>query len=412
MANKLILIYLCLLILAGCTAAEPTVTPFIEKTPEADEVAAGPAATSTSVPTRPAPTSTATSLPPTHTPTPETPTETPEPTATPTPEVPFGDTRIIMSPGTHNWESGFIDPGAMIVHEGQFHMFYNGISAWPAQVGVGHAVSTDGIRWERLAEEPVFSGEGLSYVGSSIFVTDVEIADDGTWMLYFYTLNASSFSGPGVIGRATATDPAGPFIADPEPILRPGPEGSWDDFAVLNPNVMRTADGYRMYYDGSRGDSERTRDRKIGLATSADGAAWTKYNIESTTAEIVAESDPIFSTGPSQSWDRYRVLKPNVVLTDTGWVMLYVSTRANPDIQQQDYYIGYAISEDGLEWSRPEENQLFRAYDRGWFAFYLLTLLHIEDTFWLYFDIQTTLTGPTNVYLSTYTGSLPPDTGE
>ncbi len=329
------------------------------------------------------------------------------PTLTPTPAKPFADFELMLAPGSQNWESAFIDPGAVIYHDGQFHMFYNGISGWPAHVKVGYATSEDGINWTRMSDEPVFTGEGLDYSGVSIFTSSAAVLEDGTWVLYFYTIDTGNFSGPGKIGLATADSPYGPFVAADAPVLLTGPEGSWDEHAVMHPNVIPVDDGYVMYYDGNRGDSQEERDRKIGMATSPDGLVWTKYDIPSTTADVVAESDPIFKTGGFGDWDRDRVMDPNVFKTENGWVMIYGSNHFDVDKQRRDYRLGIAISEDGVNWNKPEDNQILSTLaDKGWNAIYLVTAVHVDNTTYLYFDVQSTVTSGTAIYGALHEGEL------
>ncbi|MAU02075.1 MAG: hypothetical protein CL608_33480 [Anaerolineaceae bacterium] len=384
--------------LAACSAA-----PAATVTPQPATAVADIPATLT---TTPVPTDTA--VPPTQTPLPSpTPTATATPSPSPTPAGPFADYSLILGTGGNAWESAFIDPGAVIFHEGQFHMFYNGISGWPAHVMVGYATSPDGENWTRMTDEPVFTGEGVDYTGVSIFVSSAAVADDGTWMLYFYTIDTGNFSGPGKIGRATADSPFGPFVADPAPVLLPGPEGSWDEHAVLHPSVVKTEDGYAMYYDGNRGDSAEARDRQVGLAFSEDGANWTKYDIPTTTATIVAESDPIFKPGRSGAWDNDRVMDANVMQMPDGWVMIYESSHFLTDRQRWDYGLGIALSEDGINWTRPEDNQFLSTFmDTGWANIYLVTAVYHENRTYLYFDVQASGTSPTAIYYSTFDGSF------
>lgn len=395
---------ICLWVLIGLMACAAQPDPTVTSVPATAVADAAPTPEPTATVTQ-SPTQTA--IPPTETPIP-TATATALPTAAPTPVGPFGDYDLIFSVGSNSWESAFIDPGAVLYYEGQFHMFYNGISGWPAHVQVGYATSPDGEAWTRMTDEPVFTGEGIEYTGVSVFVSSVVVAEDGTWMLYFYTIDTGNFSGPGKIGRATASSPFGPFVADPEPVLLPGPQGSWDDHAVLNPSVVDLGeDGYAMYYDGNMGDSAERRDRQIGLAFSPDGATWTKHDIPTTTAIIVAESDPIFKPGRSGAWDRDRVMDANVFQTPEGWVMIYETSRFDNDRQRRDYGLGVAISEDGINWERTEENQFLSTLtDTGWNAIFLVTAVYQDGRTYLYFDVQPTSTSPTAVYMSTFDGSF------
>ena len=59
------------------------------------------------------------------------------------------------------WDSGLVDPGAVILHGGVYHMFYNGIRKWPAPLSVGYATSPDGLRWTRATPEPLLTTSGV-----------------------------------------------------------------------------------------------------------------------------------------------------------------------------------------------------------------------------------------------------------
>jgi len=59
---------------------------------------------------------------------------------------------------------------------------------------------------------------------------------------------------------------------DPKPVLEPGSKGSWDEVRVDTPSVVKTDDGYAMYYAGASADGVIM----IGMATSSDGITWKK----------------------------------------------------------------------------------------------------------------------------------------
>ena len=61
--------------------------------------------------------------------------------------------------------------------------------------------------------------------------------------------------------RATAPEAAGPWTADPAPILR-GTAGAWDSQGLDFPSVVHTSTGYLMLYDGQQPQrAERGADR-------------------------------------------------------------------------------------------------------------------------------------------------------
>lgn len=306
------------------------------------------------------------------------------------------------SPG---WDSQFIDPGGMVYHDGMFHMFFNGIHGFPAPVGIGYATSEDGYHWTRQTDEPVLSAEALSdtnFSGSNLFVTSALVEPDGAWVLYFYTLGGSGFGGPGEVGRATAPAATGPWTIDPDPVLQPGQDGSWDEVQVSGPNVLKVEEGYLMYYDGLRNGGASM----IGRATSPDGVRWEKYNDPATNDPVFAESDPVLSPS-TEGWDSRRVIDPNVIQTSEGFEMIYLSTSGLGKFAPGEFAFGAATSPDGIEWTKSSQNPILSNQDHPrWSQAFLASLLYVEGTYFLYFDLVASGTGGTNVYLATYQGSL------
>lgn len=351
----------------------------------------------------------------TSTPDPAIPSDTPTPThlpnAIPTDQLDaslfhfYEGNPVLQHSNNPSWDKQFIDPGGMVYHDGMFHMFFNGINGFPAPVGVGYATSPDGYQWTRQTNEPVLSAKALSdtnFPGSNLFVTSALVEPDGTWILYFYTLSGNGFMGPGEIGRATAPAPTGPWTIEPDPVLNPGPSGSWDDIQVSGPNVLKTDDVYMMYYD-ALGNG---RISMIGMATSSDGVHWEKYNDPATDDPAFAESDPVLRVS-DDGWDSKRVIDPNVIKTPDGFEMIYLATSGSGKFARGEFSFGAATSPDGIAWTKSNLNPVLSNQDHSqWSQAYLATLLYVEETYFLYFDFVTPAAGGTNVYLATYNGSL------
>lgn len=283
-------------------------------------------------------------------------------------------------------ENRFINPGAVLIHDGQFHMFFNSFTEWPGIVEVGYMTSPDGYQWEMVQDEPVLVTDQIPFGDGAADISSVIITEDGTWVLYFHTVHE------GEIGRATAGSPVGPYQVDPEPVLTPGSQGEWDDQLLAWPSVVVDGDELRMYYG-----AQTLGGTAIGFASSSDGINWTKYNDPSTAEAPYAESDPVL--GPVQDWESIRVDRPRVVLSPDGWVMLYqggitVDTR------------GLAISNDGISWVRYEDNPLFSTAvfpipnARTWDT----ALVHHNDRY-LYLMELGALAG-TDLYLTVHEGTL------
>ena len=208
----------------------------------------------------------------------------------------------------------YLNGGAVIYHEGEFHMFSNFFNSWPGATRSYYHTSPDGETWTRVNEEPIFTVQDVPVRGTGALMLTGLVQADGTWVLYYHTF--TSGSSPGFIGRATAPAPEGPWTFDEEPVLSPGGDGEWDDLQVMRVNVLPVDDGYVMYYAGVDSDGSR-----IGMATSDDGITWTKYDDPETTEAPYAESDPILE--PVVEWEGNWLGRPEVVKTDDGWVMLY-----------------------------------------------------------------------------------------
>lgn len=335
------------------------------------------------------------------------PTETPEPSATPDTEPYFKRASNLtgLTGSGATWDSFYRDPGAVVYHDSQFHMFYNGIDGFPRPVGVGYATSPDGYKWTLQTKEPVlsFAREHVGlYNGPNLFVTSALVEEDGTWVLYYYNIQGSDFEGKQTIGRATAPTPLGPWTPDAGPVLELGPSGAWDSRQVTSPNVLKTENGYVMYYEGSGQKS------MIGMATSTDGVTWVKYDDPDTTEPLYAESDPILMPD-NEAWDSKRMLDPNVVATEAGWVMVYTSTGGSKKFSAGPYDFGYATSSDGVHWTKAVENPILSSNNHPtWNGVYLVTLVRQTEDWFLYFDIATGNLGTTSISLYTYRGLLGP----
>jgi hypothetical protein len=282
-----------------------------------------------------------------------------------------------------------------------FHMFHNGFNGWPAPVGIAYSRSEDGENWSLVQEEPVFVGDDLDYVGLTVLASSALVEDDGTWVLYFYTWDQGTWPAPTKIGRATSPEPTGPWTADAEPLLVQGGDDEWDEYAVRVPSVVKTDDGYRMFYVGY------TRQKgMIGMATSPDGITWTKYDDPATTEAPLAESDPVLASGESGNWDQFNVLQPRVVSSPEGFVMLYSS---GPTVNGSGALIGYAVSEDGINWQRVTEPIFDHTRVSGGRAIWFTEFLYQDNVYYLFFELGTG--GNTEIYLATHEGSLVGDGG-
>jgi hypothetical protein len=133
--------------------------------------------------------------------------------------------------------------------------------------------------------------------------------------------------------RATAATPAGPWVADPEPVIPRGEPGAWNDIGLDFPSVVRTAAGYVMLFSAA-GSADRNVGR-IGAATSPDGVSWTPL------------PDPVIEPGLCGAHDAQSVAGPRLLALDDGLLLLYAGYPAAGSRQG----VLAARSDDGRSWT-------------------------------------------------------------
>jgi hypothetical protein len=124
-------------------------------------------------------------------------------------------------------------------------------------------------------------------------------------------------------------------------VLERGRLGTWDDFSVASPIVIKDDGRYRMWYRGCR-MALREHACAIGHATSANGVVWKK------------SAEPVFVPGDPALRDN---LEEIAVVKAGGRYFLWYSAMANPFSGRRRATLHLATSPDGLVWS--DEGQVF-----------------------------------------------------
>ncbi|GEM_PF-3411817 len=135
---------------------------------------------------------------------------------------------------------------------------------------------------------------------------------------------------------ATVTLPWVKYIHNP--VLSPGPVGSWDSSKVSLSSVIADVSGYKLWYSGNN--------NAIGYATSSDGLNWTKY-----------ANNPVLTPGQAKSWDGGYIIAPHVIFHQGIYKMWYRGTMNADDSNLAS--IGYATSTDGVNWVKYAGNPIF-----------------------------------------------------
>jgi len=210
---------------------------------------------------------------------------------------------------------------AGVVFDGTtYHMWYGGFGGG-LNGAIGYATSTDGITWTKYSGNPVLQLGPPGSWDASWIVCPCVISDTGSYKMWYTGIDDDDIYR---IGYATSTDGITWTKYSGNPVLQPGPPGSWERL-ILCPDVVLDGTTYRMWYAGQAPDETQ----RIGYATSPDGVSWTK-----------SASNPVLSEGTPGSWE-IKVGHPGVLLEGNTYKMWYTGsyTRSLEGLQ-----IGYATA--------------------------------------------------------------------
>ncbi|KPL08526.1 hypothetical protein AMJ86_00200 [bacterium SM23_57] len=197
--------------------------------------------------------------------------------------------------------------------------------------------------WQKYRENPVFNIEDPDSIWNIVMVhlamgVGHAMHDGSEYKFYMGGYDGDNFS----IVLATSTNLDSGWSWYPgNPVLTPGP-GLWDDHDVGSPCVIKDGDTYKMWYLGS---PDANVNWKIGYATSSDGLTWVKH------------PDPVLEYVPD-TWEES--LSSMYVIKDGDTLrMWYVDEGLGKS------GLGYAISTDGINWSKSIENPVLQPGDLG-----------------------------------------------
>jgi predicted GH43/DUF377 family glycosyl hydrolase len=246
----------------------------------------------------------------------------------------------VLNPGPPGaWDDLGVGPACVILVSDTYHMWYdaNWDNAGTANSGIGHATSNDGINWSKDTLNPVLTpGPAGSWDSDGVTQATVLFNNSDSLFHMWYAGQAPGVTDPFHIGHATSPD-GGHWIKDQNnPVLNPGSPGSWDDNWLTGPCVILIDTTYHMWYDGWKNGSSLIR---IGHATSTNGISWQKDS-----------ANPVFNPGTSTNWDYPEVRGANVINDGSQFHMFYTGG------SWFTYDIGYAYSQDGINWTKDTQN--------------------------------------------------------
>jgi len=223
--------------------------------------------------------------------------------------------------------------GLSVLYDGEtYHMWYHGNNA------IGYANSVNGITWEKYEGNPVITTGGSGSWDELHLQMGHVIFDGDIYKMWYDGHGSYGWA----IGLATSPDGIH-WTKDTlnSPVLTTGETGSWDDFAVWSPHIIKEDGAYKMWYTGHQ-------DRmdigfyfvRIGYAESFDGITWTKH------------PDPVLEIGDYTIWG-FDLESPGVIFDGDNYDMWYSTINSISNCCNQ---IEYAVSSDGIHWTRDSLN--------------------------------------------------------
>lgn len=237
--------------------------------------------------------------------------------------------------------------------------------------GVGGKTCT----FKRISENPLRTSAGESLHPSNIAGDPFVIFEDGKYRMWFTVLSDKKRLLPLAITYAESGDGITWDVWK-----KPESSGeNWEDYLVLKPSdadwnslgaetvsVIKAPDGlHLMYYTGDL-PPEGSHLAAIGLATSPDGIHWTKYG-DKPIFEAENEWEKPLCDNPADRRTCFGgPMEPSVIydVRERRFKMWYAGIGKKDGVVS--FRIGYAISPDGVNWTRQKESVLDKGGAGSW----------------------------------------------
>jgi predicted GH43/DUF377 family glycosyl hydrolase len=191
--------------------------------------------------------------------------------------------------------------------DGKLHLFYNTYGNG-RQDALCHAVSTDGLAFQRNPGNPILRARGDWNAGRAIDCDAFEHGDQ--LVLLFATRDPTMTDQLLVAAAAPRRSDFGPGawrqLGD-GPVLRP--ELPWETHCIEAPSVIRRGDRLFLFYGGGYNNDPQ----QIGCAVSTDAVHWTRLFRE-----------PLIPNGQPGDWNSSETGHPGVFAAADGRTFLFV----------------------------------------------------------------------------------------
>ena len=173
---------------------------------------------------------------------------------------------------------------SVVLPDSVLTMYYSGYDG--VRWRVGAAKSVTGVNWRRVQANPILDvGRPGEWDDGNVWGVSVIRMGTGDYRMWY---SGNHTDGPTSIGYATSSDGILWVKHPANPVIVPGPRGSWESWWVYVPRVVFADGVFHMFYLGATSSGNT----QIGYAFSPDGVSWTKH-----------ARNPVLTTGEARSWE-------------------------------------------------------------------------------------------------------------
>ena len=158
-----------------------------------------------------------------------------------------------------------------------YKMWYSGGEQYECDA-IGYATSADGIHWKKYGGNPIFTPDPDNFWDMSKVEACYVIEHDDYF--YMFYLGFSADRSPS-IGLARSKDGITHWERHPDNPIIAGTDGMWDWLGICKPTVMKTDDGFLMWYNGvNRSGDNGSIKEEMGLAIHKGHNLWPEPDAE------------------------------------------------------------------------------------------------------------------------------------
>jgi hypothetical protein len=210
------------------------------------------------------------------------------------------------------------------------------------RAGVFLATMRDGFGFHRTdTESPLFYPADYSEGTLQTTPPDLALFDLGNSLRGYLTVSRHNTSVLCTLSSLDGLHWSGPH--DSPVVLESGAKGAWDDGGVCCATAVERGSEVYLWYAGQDADDKKWR---IGLASSRDGVSFVK-----------SSANPVLVEGGFADYDGHGLSDPEVYWDESrGMFRMWYKAESFGGVTS----IAYAISPDGIVWSKYPENPVVR----------------------------------------------------